>query len=164
MSPQHIVNESCQKTEVNLEHENERVARREPITSVSESHTAPPRDTKKSEGNPLVLLATKQDMREFREVPTTMPLVLLYKGEVLVSNDMTPLPFGVSSVLQDFATCFRRRYPLVCPLYAALSTRLTSSLGPPCQTVPLTTLTPKKLRRFINKCKRDSTKVIFVWA
>jgi hypothetical protein len=75
MSPQHIVNESRQKTEVNLGHENERVGRREPIISVSESHTAPPRDKKKSEGNPLVLLATKQDMREFREDPTAMPLV-----------------------------------------------------------------------------------------
>jgi hypothetical protein len=45
-------------------------------------------------------------MREFREDPTTMPLVLMYKGEILVSNDMTPLPFGVSSVLQYFGDVF----------------------------------------------------------
>jgi hypothetical protein len=38
-------------------------------------------------------------MGEFREDPIAMPLVLMYKGEILVSNDMTPLPFGVSSVL-----------------------------------------------------------------
>jgi hypothetical protein len=31
MSPQAIVNESCQKTEVNLEHEHERTQRQEPI-------------------------------------------------------------------------------------------------------------------------------------
>ncbi|KAK1595174.1 hypothetical protein QYE76_026952 [Lolium multiflorum] len=32
------------------------------------------------------------------------------KGTVLVSNDMTPLPLGVSNVLQEFGD-FRRRYP-----------------------------------------------------
>jgi hypothetical protein len=30
----------------------------------------------------------------------------MYKGEILVSNDMTPLPFGVSSVLQNFGDVF----------------------------------------------------------
>jgi hypothetical protein len=49
MSPQHIANESHQKTEVNLEHETERVARRETITSVSESQPATPRDLHQSE-------------------------------------------------------------------------------------------------------------------
>jgi hypothetical protein len=116
MSPQHIVNESHQKTEVNLEHENERVARRETITSVSESHLATPRVAHQSERvNSLVLLATKEDMREFREDPTAMPLVLMYKGEILVSNDMTHLPFGVSSVLQDFGDVFPEEVPAGLP-------------------------------------------------
>ncbi|KAK1642583.1 hypothetical protein QYE76_060388 [Lolium multiflorum] len=35
-----------------------------------------------------------------------MPLVLLYRGTVLVSNDMTPLPLGVSNVLQEFGDVF----------------------------------------------------------
>jgi hypothetical protein len=116
MYPQHIVNEFRQKTEVNLEQENERVARRETITLVRESHPATPRDTKKSEGvNSLVLLSTKEDMREFREDPTAMPLVLMYKGEVLVSNDMTPLPFNVSSVLHDFGDVFLEEVPIGLP-------------------------------------------------
>jgi hypothetical protein len=116
MSPQHIVNESCQKTKVNLEHENERVARRDTITSVSESHPATPRDPHKSERvNSLVLLATKEDMREFREDPTAMPLVLMYKGEILVSNDMNPLLFGVSSVLQDLGDVFLEEVPAGLP-------------------------------------------------
>jgi hypothetical protein len=101
-------------------------------------------------------------MREFREDPTAMPLVLMYKGEILESNDMTPLPFGISSVFQDFADVFLEEVPAGLPLCAALSTRLTSSLVPPCQTALLTTPTPKKLTRSRNKCKRYSTKVIFV--
>jgi hypothetical protein len=43
----------------------------------------------------LLVLATKEDMREFCEDPTAMPLVLMYKGEVLVSNDMQPISLGV---------------------------------------------------------------------
>jgi hypothetical protein len=116
MSPQHIANESRQKTEVNLEHENERVARRETITSVSERHPTTSRVPHQSERmNSLVLLATKEEMREFREDPTAMPLVLMYKGEILVSNDMTPLPFGISSVLQDFGDVFPKEVPAGLP-------------------------------------------------
>jgi hypothetical protein len=65
--------------------------------------------------NSLVLLATKEDMREFREDPKAMPLVLMYKGEILVYNDMTPLPFGVSSVLQDFGDVFPDEVPAGLP-------------------------------------------------
>jgi hypothetical protein len=54
-------------------------------------------------------------MREFREDPITMPFVLMYKGEILVSNDMTPLPFRVSSVLQDFGDVFPEDVPAGLP-------------------------------------------------
>jgi hypothetical protein len=60
-------------------------------------------DITKSERVPnLLVLATKEDVREFREDPTAMPLVLMYKGEVLVSNDMQPVSLGVSTILQEF--------------------------------------------------------------
>jgi hypothetical protein len=65
--------------------------------------------------NSLVLLATKEDMREFRKDPTTMPLVLMYKCEILVLNNMTPLPFGVSSFLQDFGDVFPEEVPARLP-------------------------------------------------
>ena len=90
MSPQQIVNESRQKTEVHLE--DAPLDRRENYNAVSDI-------TKSERVNSLVLLATKEDMREFSKDPTAMPLVLMYKGEVLVSNDMTPISLGVSSVL-----------------------------------------------------------------
>ena len=44
-----------------------------------------------------------------------MPLVLMYKGEVLVSNDMTPISLGVSNVLQDFDDVFPEEVPAGLP-------------------------------------------------
>ena len=106
MSPQQIVNESRQKVEVNLE--DAPVDRRENCNAVSDI-------TKSERVNSLVLLATKEDMREFSEDPTAMPLVLMYKGEVLVSNDMTPISLGVSSVLQEFRDVFPEEVPAGLP-------------------------------------------------
>ena len=84
MTPQEIVNESRQKVEVNREAERERLARRETPPSVSESHKPNLSDKKKSEGeNKIVMLATKSDLREFREDPTLVPIVLVCKGKFL---------------------------------------------------------------------------------
>ena len=104
------------KIEVNVEKENERVDRRETTPSVSESHQPNSSGKKKSEGvNSLIILATKSDLREFREDPTTVPLVLMCKGEILVSNDMTPLSIGVSNVLQEFSDVFPEEVPVGLP-------------------------------------------------
>ena len=105
MSPQQIVNESRQKVEVNVE---QSPARETNVTAVS--------DITKSERVPsLLILATKEDMREFREDPTAVPLVLMYKGEVLVSNDMQPVSLGVSNVLQDYGDVFPEEVPAGLP-------------------------------------------------
>ena len=79
MSPQQIVNESRQKTEVHIE---QPPVRENNVIAVSDTIT------KSARVPNLVILATKEDMREFSEDPTAVPLVLMYKGEVLVSNDM----------------------------------------------------------------------------
>ncbi|KAK1679651.1 hypothetical protein QYE76_040499 [Lolium multiflorum] len=106
MSPQQIVNESRQKTEVNLDDAS--LDRRENCNVVSDI-------TKSERVNSLVSLATKEYMREFSEDPTATPLVLLYRGTVLVSNDMTPLPLGVSNVLQEFGDVFPDEVPAGLP-------------------------------------------------
>ena len=83
---------------------------------MSVSHQPKKSDITKSERVPsLVALATKEDMREFCEDPSATPIVLLYRGEVLVSNDMTPLPLGVSNALQDFANVFPDEVPAGLP-------------------------------------------------
>jgi hypothetical protein len=63
----------------------------------------------------LLVLATKEDMREFSEDPTVMPLVLMYKGEVLVSNDMQAVSLGFSYVLQEFDDIFSEEVPAGLP-------------------------------------------------
>jgi hypothetical protein len=54
-------------------------------------------------------------LREFGNDPTAIPLVLVYKGEILVSNDNTPLSLGVSTVLQEFADVFPDEVPAGLP-------------------------------------------------
>jgi hypothetical protein len=58
-----------------------------------------------------ILMATKEYLREFGNDPTAIPLVLVYKGDILVSNDNTPLPFGVSTILQEFDDVFLEEVP-----------------------------------------------------
>jgi hypothetical protein len=62
-----------------------------------------------------ILMATKEDLREFGNDPMTIPLVLVYNGEILVSNDNTPLSLGVSTVLQEFADVFPKEVPVGLP-------------------------------------------------
>jgi hypothetical protein len=50
------------------------------------------------------VLATKSDLREFREDPTVVPLVL-----------MIPLSIGVSNVLQEFSNVFPEEVPAGLP-------------------------------------------------
>ena len=116
MTPQQIVNESRQKIEVSCEKEHERLDRRETPLSVSESHKPNLSGKKKCEGvKSLVVLATKSDLREFREDPTAVPLVLMCKGEILISNNMIPLSIGVSNVLQEFSDVFPEEVPAGLP-------------------------------------------------
>jgi hypothetical protein len=116
MTPQQIVNESRQKTEVNLEKESERVEKQESTPSMSENSKTKLSGKNKCEGVSLLcMLATKEDLREFSEDPSLLPIVLMHKGEILVSNDMTPFPIGVSNVLQEFDDVFPEEVPAGLP-------------------------------------------------
>uniref|UniRef100_A0A0A9BEY5 Uncharacterized protein n=1 Tax=Arundo donax TaxID=35708 RepID=A0A0A9BEY5_ARUDO len=57
---------------------------------------------------------------------------------------------------------FKMRYYQGCHQFQELSTRLTSSLGPSCQTVRHTKPTPRKLKRYSVKFKNCLTKVMCV--
>ncbi|KAK1650348.1 hypothetical protein QYE76_068153 [Lolium multiflorum] len=149
MSPQQIVNESRQKIEVNLEDAS--IDRRENCNVVSDI-------TKSERVNSLVSLATKEDMREFSEDPTAMPLVLLYRGTVLVSNDMTPLPLGVSSVLQEFGDVFPEEVPAGLPPLRGIEHQIDLIPEHRCPIGRHIALIPKRRRRYRSKYKRYSTK------
>ena len=83
---------------------------------MSESNKPTLRGKKKSEGeNSLVMLATKSDLREISEDPTSVPFVLMCKGALLSPNTITPLPRGVSNVLQEFSDVFPEEVPAGLP-------------------------------------------------
>jgi hypothetical protein len=106
MSPQQIVNESRQKIEVNIE---QPPVLKNNVIAVSD-------DITKSERVPnLLILATKEDMREFSEDHMAMHLVLMYKGEVLVSNNHHPVSLGVSTILQEYEDVFPEEIPAGLP-------------------------------------------------
>jgi hypothetical protein len=71
--------------------------------------------TAMTDAGPYILMATKEDLREFGVDPTALPIVLVYKGEILVSNDNTPLYLGVSTVLQEFDDVFLGEVPAGLP-------------------------------------------------
>jgi hypothetical protein len=58
-----------------------------------------------------ILMATKEHLREFGDDPMALPLVLVYKGEILVSHNNTPLSLGVSTILQEFDDIFPEEVP-----------------------------------------------------
>jgi hypothetical protein len=74
-----------------------------------------PAATKMTDMGAYILMATKEDLREFGNDPTVIPLVLVYKGEILVSNDNTPLSLGVSTILHEFDDVFPEEVPTGLP-------------------------------------------------
>jgi hypothetical protein len=105
-----------------------------------------------------ILMATKEDLREFGDDPRVIPLVLVYKGEILVSNDNTPLSLRVSTILQEFVDVFADEVHHC----VVLSIRLTSIKARHCRTLHRIGRIPMKQRKSRNKYKHSSTKVIFV--
>jgi hypothetical protein len=65
-------------------------------------------------------MATKEDLREFGDDPTMLPLVLVYKGDILVSNNNTPLSLGVSTILQEFDDVFLKEVPVGFPPFRGI--------------------------------------------
>ena len=75
-----IVNESRQKTEVNVELERDEMSASKKIVDANIN----PSSSGKSKGvSLLTMLATKEDLREFSDAPSLVPIVLMHKGEIL---------------------------------------------------------------------------------
>jgi len=78
--------------------------------SVSESHK-PNLSDKKREGEHLVMLATKSEMRDVRNNPNQTLVVLMYKDTLLSANNITSLPSVISHLLQDYKDVFAEEIP-----------------------------------------------------
>jgi hypothetical protein len=102
MAPQQIMVEHLQKkTEISVasrggEEQNKLSAIH---NSVSECYKPNSRDKKKEEGEHLVMLATKSELREVRNNPYLVLIILVSKDVLISPNDVTSLPSVVADLL-----------------------------------------------------------------
>jgi len=102
MMPQQIMAEHLQKqTEISPASEGREEQKKLSAihNSVSECHKPNLRDKKKGEGEHLVMLATKSELREVRNNPDQVLFVLMCKDILISPNDITSLPSVVSHLL-----------------------------------------------------------------
>jgi hypothetical protein len=106
MTPQQIMAEHLQKkTEISTTSRGEEQKKLSAIHNlVSECYKPNSRDIKKEEGEHLVMLATKSELREVRNNP--------YQE---LFNDITSLPSVVANLLQDFEDVFPQETPAGLP-------------------------------------------------
>ena len=118
MTPQQIMAEHVQKvSEVKIvsEKEGEKKNSRDIHKTASECHKPNMSGKNKREGENLVMLATKSEMRDVRQNPDQVVVVLVYKDDVIFANDLTCLPRAVRDLLQDFKDVFPEDIPAGLP-------------------------------------------------
>jgi len=118
MTPQQIMAEHLQKqTEISPASEGREEQKKLSAihNSVSECHKPNLRDKKKGEGEHLVMLATKSELREVRNNPDQVLFVLMCKDILISPNDITSLPSVVSHLLQDYEDIFPKETPTGLP-------------------------------------------------
>ena len=118
MTPQQILAEHLQKqTEISPASEGREEQKKLSVihNSVSECHKPNLRDKKKGEGEHLVMLATKSELREVRSNPNQVLFVLMCKDILISPNDITSLPSVVSHLLQDYEDIFPKETPAGLP-------------------------------------------------
>jgi hypothetical protein len=132
MTPQQIMAEHLQKkTEISTtsrggEEEKKLSAIH---NSVSECYKPNPRDKKKEEGEHLVMLATKFELREVRNNPYQVLFVLVNKDVLISPNDITSLPSVVADPLQDFEDVFPQETPAGLPPIRGIERQIDLILG-----------------------------------
>ena len=108
MTPQQILAKHLQKSS-DVRNESEKGEKKNSSAfhkSVSESHKPNMRDNKKREGENLVMLATKSEMRDVRKNPDQVLIILVCKDTLLSANDLTSVPSVVARVLQEYEDVF----------------------------------------------------------
>ena len=145
MTPQQIMAEHLQKKSeiVPVSREEGEQKKLSAIhNSVSECHKPNLREKKKGEGENVVMLATKSEMREVRNNPEQVLFVLVYKDILISANDMTSLPSVVSHLLQDYGDVFLEETPVGLPSIRGIEHQIDLILGaalpnqPPYRTNP----------------------------
>ena len=118
MTPQQIMAEHMQKvSEVKIGSEKEGVKKnlRDIHKSASECHKPNMRDKNKREGENLVMLATKSEMRDVRQNPNQVVIVLVYKDDLIFANHLTCFPSAVRDALLEYKDVFPEDVPAGLP-------------------------------------------------
>jgi hypothetical protein len=66
-------------------------------------------------GENLVMAATKSEMRDVRNNPTQVLIVLVCKDTLLPSNNLTSIPSVIAHVLQEYNDVFPEETPIRLP-------------------------------------------------
>ena len=98
----------------------------------SECHKPKPSASTMSDKTNLVLFATKHEMREVCENPSSvLHYVLLCKDEATTTNTPHPLPLVLSNVLQEFVDVFPNELPPGLPPLRGIEHRIDLIPGKP---------------------------------
>jgi hypothetical protein len=57
-------------------------------------------------GENLIMIATKSEMRDVRNNPNQIFVIIMYKDTMLSTNDLTLVPLTVAHVLQKYNVVF----------------------------------------------------------
>jgi hypothetical protein len=118
MTPQQIIAEHLQKSsEVKVESEKEKEKKNLSAISKSMSESEMPNLSNKNKraGENLVMVATKSEMRDVRNNPTQVLIVLVYKDTLLLANNLTSIPSVIARVSQDYNDVFPEETPTGIP-------------------------------------------------
>jgi hypothetical protein len=98
----------------------------------SERHKTKSSDSTMSDKKNLVLLATKRDLRDVSESPSSiLHFVLVCKDEVVRTNTSQHLPLVLPHLLQEFADVFPDELPLGLPPLRGIENRIDLIPGAP---------------------------------
>nr|XP_034570750.1 uncharacterized protein LOC117835509 [Setaria viridis] len=118
MTPQQILAEHLQKNSI-VRNESGKEGEKKNSSalhkSVSESHKLNMRENKKQEGENLVMMTTKSEMRDVRKNPDQVLIILVCKDTLLSANDLTSVPSVVAHVLQEYEDVFPEETPAGLP-------------------------------------------------
>jgi hypothetical protein len=126
--------------------------------SVSESHKPNMRDKKKGgekkkgEGENLIMMATKSELRDVRNNPNQVFVIIVYKDTLLLANDLTSVPSAIATFCRNTMMFFRRKHQLGFLLCGALSIKLISFLELHFLTDQHTASILKKPKKYKGKC------------
>jgi hypothetical protein len=98
-------------------------------TQISEWAPQAKYEREKGEGDNLVKIATKSEMRDVRNNPNQIFIVLVYKDTLLSANDLTSIPSVVAHVLQEYSDVFLEETPIGLPPLQGIEHQIDLILG-----------------------------------